>query len=545
MGLRSFLADMMGNTARTVPTRDGLTNALTGSGTNRDPRNSNSYTARILNQHEVAAAYSGSGLMRKIIRIPALDMVREWRTWTGGDDEQIAAVYDAEKRFSLQHKTMQAEILRGMGGGAFILGLPGDPREPADPNAPLAFLHVVSRWHLSFGQLDLDATSPGYGEPQMWQLSTAGGVQELHPSRVIPFRADTSSAMLLPSITGTDQFWGESTVQQVLDAVQDSDTARQSFAALIHKARLTRIGIPDLISLSASANGEAMVMQRLSLLAAAESIHNATIFDAGSAEDGKGGEQITDAEYTFAGAKDILNAYGEWAAAISDIPATRLLGRAPEGMNSSGESQQKDWNKAVRARQTLDLAPCLTRLDPHLVAAAEVPFGLLSYEFDPLDTPSEKERAEIFKIEMEAAEKLQLTGAVPDEAYARGLQSLMIERGYLPELELALAEMPDEERYGILQGGGDRESLGAAGEGQEPDPADLADHFVMTAADMRVGDTIELEGKSGLVESVGDTILIDFGDDEPEQFSAEALDARHIGRSDSGALSWSLARITP
>jgi uncharacterized protein len=457
---------------------DGLTNALTGSGTRRDPRAHNAYAARILSQVEIANAYSGSGLMRKIIRIPAMDMVREWRTWSGGDDKQIAAMHDAERKFAVPQKIMQAEVLRGMGGGAIILGLPGDPTQPADENAPLAFMHVVSRWHLSFAQLDLDANSPGYGEPQMWTLSTSGaGSQQIHPSRVIPFRADTSASMLLPSITGLDQFWGESTVQQVLDAVQDSDLARQSFAALIHKARLMRIGIPDLLSLSATADGEAMVMKRLALLAAAESIHNATIFDAGDAENGKGGESITDAQYNFAGVKDVLSAYGEWAAAISDIPATRLLGRAPEGMNSSGDSQQKDWNKRVRAMQTLDLAPCLDRLDRHLVAAAGQNLGMMSYEFDPLDSPSEKERADIFKVEMEAAEKLQLTGAVPDRAFSRGLQSLMIERGYLPELELALAEMPDDERFGISQEreGGDPESLGGGADDPNADPASLAD----------------------------------------------------------------------
>lgn len=522
---------------------DRLTNALTGSGTLRDPRSHNSYVARIMTQPEIAAAYSGSGLLRKIIRIPAMDMVREWRTWSGGDDDQIAAVFDAEKRFDVRRKAMQAEILRGMGGGALIMGLPGDPTAPADPNAPLAFLHVVSRWHLSFSQLNLDATSPGYGEPEMWQMSTSGGTQRIHPSRVIPFRADISAAMLLPSITGLDQFWGESTVQQVLDAVQDSDLARQSFAALIHKARLLRIGIPDLISLTATANGEEQVMKRLAVMSAAESIHNATIFDAGSAEDGKGGEQITDAEYSFAGVKDVLNAYGEWAAAISDIPATRLLGRAPEGMNSSGESQQKDWNKAVRARQTLDLAPLLDRLDPHLMAASGAPMGLMSYEFDPLDSPSEAERATIFKTEMEAVEKLQLTGTVPDEALSRGVQSLMIERGYLPELEVALAEMPDDERFGVQQQeGGDPESLGG-GDNRGAGPADLADHFVMTARDMRVGDMAEVqEGQAGPIAEVGDSVLIEYADGTGDRFAPDAIDVRFICRDDDGRLTWSIKR---
>lgn len=443
---------------------DRLSNALTGSGTARDPRLHNAYQSRIPSQAEIAAAYSGSGLMKRIIRLPAEEMVREWRTWEGGDEDQLAAIHDAEKRFALPQKVMQAEILRGLGGGAFIMGLPGDPRQPPPEGAPLAFLHVVSRWHLSFAQLNQDATSEGYGEPLMWQLSSAGGVTEIHPSRVIPFRGDRSATMLLHFSTGLDQYWGESRVQQVLDAVQDSDLARQSFAALIHKARLLRIGIPRLAEIVMTEQGEQAIMSRLSTMAAAESIHNATIFDAGDG-DGKAGETVTDAEYSFAGVKDVLDSYGQWVAAISGIPATLLLGRAPEGLNSSGDSQQRDWHKRVRSMQTLDLAPCLDRLDPHLIAAAGQPIGDMSYSFDPLDTPSEKERADIFYVEMQAIEKLQMTGTVPEEALARGVQSLMIERGYLPELEAALDELPEDERYGVEQGGDDGDTQDPPGNG--------------------------------------------------------------------------------
>jgi uncharacterized protein len=525
---------------------DRLSNALTGSGTARDPRLHNAYQSRIPSQAEIAAAYSGSGLMKRIIRLPAEEMVREWRTWEGGDEDQLAAIHDAEKRFALPQKVMQAEILRGLGGGAFIMGLPGDPRQPPPEGAPLAFLHVVSRWHLSFAQLNQDATSEGYGEPLMWQLSSAGGVTEIHPSRVIPFRGDRSATMLLHFSTGLDQYWGESRVQQVLDAVQDSDLARQSFAALIHKARLLRIGIPRLAEIVMTEQGEQAIMSRLSTMAAAESIHNATIFDAGDG-DGKAGETVTDAEYSFAGVKDVLDSYGQWVAAISGIPATLLLGRAPEGLNSSGDSQQKDWHKRVRSMQTLDLAPCLDRLDPHLIAAAGQPIGDMSYSFDPLDTPSEKERADIFYVEMQAIEKLQMTGTVPEEALSRGVQSLMIERGYLPELETALAEMPDDERFGVEQGGDDGDTQdppgngGAIEEGGERSPAArVADHFVMTARDVRSGDTVEIDGHTRDVLAVIGTIASAGPNSDPVDIHLDTYDAVFIGRTDTGRLAWSL-----
>ena len=459
---------------------DGLRNALTGTGTGRDARSYSTYSNILpMTQMDVANAYSGSGLMRKIVTIPALDMVREWRDWKGLDEDQIAAIEMEEKRLGIRRKLREVEVLRALGGGALILGLPGELSEPAPKPAgnSLSFVHVVSRWHLSFTALETDARKEGYGEPLMWQLNTGTGQETIHPSRVIPFRSDTAAMSILPTHGTQDAFWGESVVKQVLDAVQDCDTARASFAALLHKARLLRIGIPGLYDMAASGQDET-VMNRLAILASAESLHNATIFDSGDSE-GKGGEVVQDATYSFAGAKDILNTYAEFVAAVSDIPATRLLGRAPEGMNSSGDSQQKDWNKKVRGRQELEMAPCLDRLDAYLVPSAigTAPEGAW-YEFNPLDTPSEKETAETFKIYMDGLDKLVASGTVPDEALARGVQSRLTADGYFPELEAALAEMPDDERYGLTVESGALEAEGgdlvSAGGGEE-NPARRAD----------------------------------------------------------------------
>lgn len=461
---------------------DSLRNAITGAGTARDPRQGNAYVAGApLTQYQIDAAYRGSGLMRKIIQIPALDMVREWRGWKI-DAELAVKIEAAEKRLSIRQKVRDAEILRGLGGGALILGLPGNPSEPAPSNVTigaLAYVHVVSRWQLTFQELERDARLPGFGEPKMWRMISDGGQVSIHPSRVIPFRADTAAMLAAPTVSETDMFWGESRVAQVLDAVTDSDAARGAFAALLHKVRLTRIGIPGLSETVSMPNGQAQVQARLEVIALSESMFNATIYDSGI--DGQNGETINDIAYSFAGAKDVLNAYAEFAAAISDIPATRLLGRAPEGMNSSGDSQQTDWRKKVRAMQTLYLAPCLDRLDRYLVPSAtgQAPDDAAWYDFSPLDTPSEKENAERFAKQMEAVDRLANMNAMPERALSQGVQSLMIDEGYLPGLEQALAEIPDDERYGLapdMSEGGDPVSAGSGGDRLEADPpADLTD----------------------------------------------------------------------
>jgi len=74
----------MGITRRIL---DGLTNALTGLGTTADPRRGNRYFLIPISAPEIEAAYRSSGLMRKVIDIPAFEMVREWRDWQAESDQ--------------------------------------------------------------------------------------------------------------------------------------------------------------------------------------------------------------------------------------------------------------------------------------------------------------------------------------------------------------------------------------------------------------------------------------------------------------------------
>lgn len=447
----------MGKVLRIV---DGLRNALTGQGTARDNRVASVYApTRRMTQVELHSAYTGSALIRKIIQIPALDMVREGRCWEMEQDE-IEALEREELRHALQQKLLQAEVLRGMGGGAFVLGLPGDPSTPAPPigKGGLAYINVVSRWHLTFGQLNDDATDPGYGEPVMWQLTAKGGQVQVHPSRVITFRADTSAALAGVAAYGADAYWGMSTVQHVIDAVKDSDTARAAFATLMSKARLTRVGIPGLTEIVATTEGEIAIGKRLETLALAESLYNTSIYDSGMGAD-SGGEKIDDIAYNFAGAKDILNAYAEFVAAIADIPATRLLGRAPEGMNSSGDSQQKDWARRIRADQTLKLKPCMDQLDRFLVPSAmgNTP-AKVDWDFDALEAPDEDKTAARFKTVADGLKIVADLNAMPERAFNQAAQNTLVEGEWMPGLGQALKDIPDDERYGIAPGEGDEQA---------------------------------------------------------------------------------------
>lgn len=440
---------------------DGLRNALTGLGSSVDSRRGFSYAPTFLTEYEALAAYRGSGNLRKVIDIPAVDCVREWRDWQAEQDE-IADIEAEEKRLDIRAKIGLAETYRGIGGGALVLGLPGVPSEPAPAiisTRQLAFVHVVTRWQLTLGDEDTDYASPTFGGPKFFRLTTAGqGSQLIHPSRIIPFTAEP-----IPGMAGAswdDRFWGDSAMQRSFDAARNLDNALANFSALIGKARISVYSIPGLADIVATPEGETNLANRLQNAVLSESNFGATIIDAGDGREGSG-EKIEHRQVTWTGIPEIIRVFAEALSASSDIPMTRLWGKSADGMNASGEGQQTDWQKMVKARQELRLRPCMEKLDAYLLPSAGVTNPDIWWQFAPLDTPSQEKETARFKTAMEAVEKLQGTMAIPEAAFNAGVQGMVIENGWMPGIEAELDKLSDDERLGVSAGGDD------------DDPADL------------------------------------------------------------------------
>lgn len=437
----------------------------------------NNAVHRLFGPHLAFAAYLGSGMLQKVIEIPAADRTREWRDWQAEQDD-IEKLEAEERRLGLIGKIKQAEILRGIGGGALILAMPGDTATPARPGDTIAAINVVSRWQLQLVDLDTNLASPRYGQPRLFRMTgETTGQQDIDPSRVICFTGDPIPAGF--ATASEDHFWGQSRLSRIVRDVQRSDHAAEWFAALIKKAKLLRIAIPGLTDFTGTDAGQAKLDRRMSAIAMGESILNATVIDAGNGRD-TAAETITDFQMTWAGIPAVQDMFDQRVAAVADIPFTRLMGRSPAGMNSTGQHDTDNWNKAVAAGQKLELRPCLDQLDVYLIPSAKVSNASVTWRFAPLDTPSEQEEAATFKTTMEAMALLQAQGSIPDQAFAKGAQNLMSEREWVPGLDQALAEIPEAERFGLSPDddgtdpsqtqteGGDPDLEGAGGGGSAP-----------------------------------------------------------------------------
>lgn len=415
--------------------------------------------------HQLAvAAYMQSGMMRKVIAIPAEDRVREWRDWQA-DADQITAIEAEEKRLNIIAKVQEAEVLRGIGGGAIVIITAGDHSSPLTPamiaKGGIVALNVVSRWQITGKDWVNELASPRYGEPLMWTMNGGEvGATPIHPSRVICFRGARLPAGHAVSLE--ESFWGDSRLLRVYTEVTRSDDTQAWFSALVRKAKLLRIGIPDLLDLE-----PAQLNARVELIASGESSLNATVYRSSAAADDPG-EKIDDYQIAWTGIPAMMDAFDQRVAAVADIPFTRLMGRSPAGMNSTGAYDDLNWVKAVTTGQKLETRPCLEALDPFLLRSAGVDASNVTWAFAPLSVPTEKEQTDTFKVLMEAVEKVQNTGAIPDRVFSEVVQNLLIEREVMPGLQQALDALPESERFGLSpdnDGGDDDPSAIQAGGG--------------------------------------------------------------------------------
>ena len=100
--------------------------------------------------------------------------------------------------------------------------------------------------------------------------------------------------------------------------------------------------------------------------------------------------------YSFAGLSEIYEQFMMDMAGAAEIPATRLFGRSPQGMNATGESDLKNYYDMIASLQERLLRPALEKLLPVMAVSCwgYVPENL-EIVFEPVMTSSPAERAEL------------------------------------------------------------------------------------------------------------------------------------------------------
>lgn len=411
---------------------DTLTNVVAGLFGSKDKLAQDRFGFFAQDRQQLEAAYRGDWISRKVIDVPPFDMTREWRDWQA-DKPQIAAIEAEEERLGVQQKVNRAlRLARLYGGSALVLGIgDSDPTQPlpAIEKEGLRYLHVMNRWEITPGEVDRDVLSPLFGEPKWYQVASTGKSLRLHPSRVVRFLG----AELPDWQTAGADGWGDSSLQAVMDAIKHAGLATQGVAMLIHEAKLDVIRIPSLSTSLSSKEYASRLVDRFTLANTMKGLVNALVIDKEEEWDRK--------QISFAQLPEIMQQYLQIAAGAADIPATRLLGQAPAGLNATGEGDIRNYYDRISAEQRVTLTPNLRRLDEALIMSA---IGTrpdeIHFNWAPLWQLSDTEKAAIAYQKAQTAQIEVSSGLVPPQVMATIYINRLVEDATYPGVEGAMAD---------------------------------------------------------------------------------------------------------
>ena len=405
-----------------VERSDAWQNSATGIGMwNVDKTKQGTYqpVLRVLDQ-ELTSMYNGSDLAAKVIEKPVHEM------WRRGYDAEADGIKASETKdflawcnetLELEENLTEGDVWgRLYGGSLLILGVDdgGMPWEPLQEDRIKSFDYtaLIDR-RFAYLQGQYSQIGAQYGKPQVYLVSNAiagngwngygavkprdpkelfeGGAQVafVHVSRTIRFDGNRADVVTKQNLAG----WSWSVLQRIYEAMRQFEHSFDSVGYLLSDASQGVLKLQGLVKAITSGQRQALADRAL-VMDQTRSVMRSILIDAGG-PDGKNAEEFTRVATPMGGLADVLDRMMARFAGAADMPQTELFGRAPAGMNATGESDTRKWYDSIATRQTKHLAPKLTRILKLAAKAKNSPLGTKDLDWDltfhPLWDPTDDE----------------------------------------------------------------------------------------------------------------------------------------------------------
>ena len=430
--------------------RDGYTNPPAFLGAASGLFSSGTFVRSGLTQNTalLTTLYRESWLAKKIIDMPAEDMTRAWYSLSADLPEEET---DALKRLEALHSvrneiTNAVRWARLYGGSLALMVIRGDEEcldRPLDLSmlVPGCFQGLLvldrSRSVTPSPELERDLDDPDFGLPMYYDISVENADMDfvrVHHSRVLRFIGRELPA----AETQRENYWGASELEHIWEELQKRSSTSANIAQLVFQANVTTLKIGDF--------GDALAIgtkrQRQSVLEALEQqnrLRTSFGLQILSRDD-----SLENHSYSFSGLSEVYSLFMMDMAGAAEIPATRLFGRSPEGMNATGESDLINYYEHIAQLQETYLRPALERLLPVMEISA---FGYIAEDarivFEPIAATTPAARADILRKISDTVVSLYSAGLISASAALEELRSQGKELGAFSGLELPRSVRPD------------------------------------------------------------------------------------------------------
>ena len=290
---------------------------------------------------------SQNGLVRACIETVADDMLREFGTATG-TEEQVKVLNAELLRFNVQRTLHQVAEYVGYFGGCMVYIDTG--ADDAQRQLPLNVSNLsqeLGKDRLAgFVVIDPINCYPGvynsvdplrkdFYKPDYWFVMG----KKVHASRLIRFVANEVPMLLKPVYN----FFGIAQAQILWDYVMHFNQCRKATADMATKYSMTvfKTAMTDTLF---NSNGMEQIDKRIGLIARYKSNDAVIAID-------KEAEDIVNVSSPMSGLTDIGRQALEFLASINRTPAVKLLGISPSGFNATGESDIRNYYDHIKSQR--------------------------------------------------------------------------------------------------------------------------------------------------------------------------------------------------
>lgn len=351
------------------------------------------------NRQELEASYRSSWVVGAVVDTIAEDMTRAGTEIISSfDPKQITTINQAFERLRIWHElcnTIKWSRLFGGGLAVFLI----DGQKPETPlkiesigKGQFKGLLVMDRWLVdpTLGDV-ITELCPDMGMPKYYKVvgdAAAIPNMKIHYSRIIRF-----DGIELPFYQKkAENLWGISVVERMHDRLIAFDSVTQGAAQLVFKAHLRGVGVKGLReALSMGGKAEETVIKQFEYIRLMQSNEGLTLLDS---ED-----EFWTQQYTFAGLADMILQFGEQISGATGIPLVRLFGQSPTGMNSTGESDLRNYYDNINKLQNNQIRVPLEKLYK-IICASELGMPLpddFVFNFNSLWQLQDKEKVDLAK----------------------------------------------------------------------------------------------------------------------------------------------------
>ena len=360
----------------------------------------------LLSDQELDSLFVEDGLAARIVKLLPDDMYREGWEYDFPDLDEIKVkeltdIYAATfEEIDALGKIKVATYWNRLKGGSAILisvidGM--DMSQPLNPKKISRFekLKVLDRTEIDFKniQWQTNPTLPRFGMPELYPVKFGIGdtyrdTQLVHYTRIIEFHGDTLPRQSETSLSPEQRFWGVSVLQRAEDRLQTIGSSIGSIDQLLQEMSIGKFKFKNLADILASPEGKDILMRRVEAMDLTRSVFRSQFFDVE--------EDFTRDAVSFQGIPEVLYILFMLVSADTGYPITRLFGVSPAGMNSTGESDMRNYYDGVRSLQNTEAYPIILRIARIVSQWKNIQEPYI--EFLPLQTMNEKEEAELEKL---------------------------------------------------------------------------------------------------------------------------------------------------